>query len=139
LNAEEKRMGLPVTKRDTSPLTREQRAQVREFQGFAEVRDTGGSIIPRVGTFTGNGNFVPTAFFKQVFEGLKQHDPIFDDANFTQIRSTNGEVMTLPTLPDTENDASVVGEAASRSQVNISAPSQAVLAVYSYASLAGQH
>src|SRR5258708_6009732 len=112
LNAEEQRMNLPLTKRDASPLTLEQRAQAREFQSFAvQKRDNEGNPISRIGTYSGLGYFSPTEFFSSVFEGMKQHDPIFDNAAFTQIRSTNGRVMTLPTLSDTENDASVLGEA----------------------------
>jgi HK97 family phage major capsid protein len=134
VNAEQRRLGLEVTPRGT--LTQEQRAQVREFQAFAggEKRDVEGNPIPRLGTYTGLGFFSPTGWFNQVFEGLKQYDPIFDDQAFTQIRSTNGRVMTVPTLSDVENDAAVVGEAVARTNANISAPGQASLGVFSYAS-----
>jgi HK97 family phage major capsid protein len=134
VNAEQRRLGLEVTPRGT--LTQEQRAQVREFQSFAagEKRDVEGNPIPRIGTYSGLGFFSPTSFFSQVFESMKAYDPIFSDDAFTQIRTNNGRVLTVPTLSDTENDAAVVGEAAARTNANISAPGQASLGVYSYAS-----
>jgi HK97 family phage major capsid protein len=108
-------------------------AEVRAWKAVAEKRDmTEGNIIPRIGTYTGLGFFVPTDFFPQVFSAMKAHDALFDPENVTFISSTNGRPLPVPTFDDTEIVASVVSEAGSQTSVDIDATGQAVLGAYSY-------
>ncbi len=132
LNAEEKRMGLPVTASHPF-LTREQEAEARGWKAFVEKRDmTSGSIIPRLGTYTGLGNFVPTEFFAELYKAMAWYDVLFDADTCTVIKSTNGRPITVPVAGDIENVATVVGESASRSSVDISSLGHGVLGAYSY-------
>jgi HK97 family phage major capsid protein len=130
-NERRSKAGLPPVKR---VATEEQIGELRGFRALAEQRDVEGSITPRIGTYSGLGFFVPTGFFARVFESMKQHDPIFDDAAFTQFRNSVGHPFTVPLMDDTAHDASVVSEAGSQTEVDIAQPGQAVLGAYSYAS-----
>src|SRR5205823_5691700 len=121
LNEREARHGLPITQFEKSTLTREQRDEARAFQAFVhrERRDVEGApMLNHIGTYTGLGFFVPTGFWKNVFESLKAYDILFDDAFCTQIRTPNGVLMTLPLMDDTTNDASVVTEPGSTTSVD---------------------
>jgi HK97 family phage major capsid protein len=135
LNERAAAAGLPVTQFERSTLTSNQKAEARGFQAFVEQRtDVEGGAIARIGTYTGLGYFVPTGWWDRVFESLKQHDPIFDDQYFTQLRTPNGIPTPVPLMDDTENDAAVVSEPGSTSSVDIASPAHAVLGAYSYAS-----
>ena len=107
LNAEEQRMGLPLSKIVSKPslLTVEQRNQAKVFRHFVngERRDIEGApMLSHIGTYSGLGYFVPTEFFNNVFNSLKQYDFLFDDDSVTMIRTSNGRAMTVPTMSDTE-------------------------------------
>lgn len=118
-------------------LTTEQRMNATVFRHFVrgERRDIEGApMLSHLGTYTGLGYFSPTSFFDGVFNSMKAYDFLFDDDSVTMIRTANGRVMTVPTMSDTENDASVVAEPGSTTSVDIAEPNQAELGVYSYAS-----
>jgi HK97 family phage major capsid protein len=116
-------------------LTREQAENARMIQAIVEQRDVEGApMLNHFGTYTGLGNFIETGFMPRVFETLKQHDILFDDAFCTRVITANGVPMTVPTMSDTENDAAVIGEAGTQTEVDIYAPGQATLGVYSFAS-----
>jgi len=134
VNAEEKRLGLPVTPRKTSFLTREQQVEARGWKQFVELRDSveGAPMINHIGTYTGFGYFVPTDFFPGLFAALKANDFLFNEEDCTVIRSTNGRPLPVPVAGDTENVASVVSEAGSQTSVDIDATGHAVLGAYSY-------
>jgi HK97 family phage major capsid protein len=136
LNETERRNGLPLTKFERNAyLTREETNEARGWQALIERRDTGmvgGNPISRIGTYTGLGYFVPTDFFPGVFAAMKSHDPLFDEADVTLIKSTNGWPLPVPVADDTENVASVVSEAGSQTIVDIDATGHAVLGAYSY-------
>jgi HK97 family phage major capsid protein len=137
LNDVEQRNGLPITQFEKSTMTREQRAQAQVFRHFVngERRDIEGSpMLSHIGTYSGLGYFVPTGFFAGVFESAKAYDFLLNEDDVTLIRTSNGRVMTVPTMSDTEHDASVIAEAGSQTSVDIADPNQAVLGVYSYAS-----
>jgi HK97 family phage major capsid protein len=124
-----------VTSKQT--LTPEKRDQAKVFRHFVngERRDIEGApMLSHIGSYSGLGYFVPTEFFNNVFNSLKQYDFLFDEDSVTMIRTSNGRAMTVPTMSDTENDAAVISEAGSQTEVDIAAPNQAALGVYSYAS-----
>jgi len=132
-NERRSRVGLAPIR--PSNYTKEQRNEVAAFQALVEKRDVEGApMTAQIGTYTGLGYFVPTGFFGRVFESMKAADVLFDDAFCTQIRTTNGRPMTIPTMDDTEHTASVISEAGSQTEVDIDAPGQAVVGAYSYAS-----
>ena len=132
-NDEERRAGLSVTRFNRGLLTAEQRNISREWKSFVEQRDmTGGNPISRIGTYIGLGTFVPTDFFPNLFSAMKTSDPVLSDADVTLIKSTNGRVMTVPTLGDIANVAQVIGESAQDSSTDIENVGQAMLAAYSY-------
>jgi len=113
----------------------EQRATA--FAGF--IRDekrtmTVGNLAAQLGTYTSLGYFIPTDFFPTLFRALRAHDCLFNEDCCTLIKSSNGRPLPVPLSSDTEHTASVVGEAGSRTVVDISSISHATLGAYSYAS-----
>jgi HK97 family phage major capsid protein len=101
---------------------------------YVEHRDMteGAPMLAQLGTYTGLGYFVPTGFFQTLFAAMKAHDVLFDDDAVTMIRTSTGAPLPVPIAGDTENVASVLGEALSQSSVDIDSTSHAVLGAYSY-------
>jgi len=100
------------------------------------TNETQGSILARIGTYSGLGYFVPTEFIQQTYTAMAAHDALFDDNAVSVLNSKNGRVTEIPTYGDIENVASIMGEAAdgSSSAANISAPGHATSGVYSFRS-----
>jgi len=126
--------GLPTTQ---FAKQTEQEVEARGWQQFVtrgEKRDMveGAPMLSQIGTYTSLGYFVPTSFFPQLFAALKAHDCLFDDDACTVIRTSNGSPLSVPVAGDTENVASVIGEASSSSSVDINSTGHAVLGAYSY-------
>ena len=138
LNEVQLRNGLPLTSIiDKHALPTEQRTQAQLFRHFVrgERRDIEGApMLAHIGTYTGLGYFVPTEFFNNVFNSLKAHDFLFDEDSVTMVRTANGRAITVPTMDDSENDASVITETGSQTSVDVAHMNQAELGVYSYAS-----
>src|SRR5262249_13520361 len=118
VNEVEKRNGLSITRRE-APVS-EQRAKMEAWRevirGAAEnrtVENTQGSIVSRIGTYTGLGFFVPTEFLTETYAAMAAHDSLLSPEAVTVLESTNGRVTEVPTLGDIENVAAVMGEAAS--------------------------
>src|SRR5262245_48233808 len=141
VNEVERRNGLSVTRRE-APVS-ENRAKLEAWRevirGAGEnrtVENVQGSIISRIGTYTGLGYFVPTEFLTETYAAMKAHDAFLDEDAVTVLNSTNGRVTEVPTFGDIENVASVLGEAASStaSEAAISAPGHASIGAYSYRS-----
>ena len=63
---------------------------------------------------------------------MKAHDPLYDEDSVTLIKSTNGRVLTIPTLGDVSNVAEVIGEAVQDSSTDIANVGQALVGAYSY-------
>ncbi len=117
--------------------TSNEELRARVWEGFikSEKRTmTEGSLAAQIGTFSGLGYFVPTGFFPTLFRALKAHDCLLDEDCCTLIKTTNGRPLPVPLSSDTEHTASVVGEAGSRTVVDISSMSHVTLGAYSYAS-----
>lgn len=132
--------------RAPSMLTSSQRA---EHRGWKRVLETGeiernqlvaierrdqveGNPISRIGTYTGNGFFVPTGFYPQLFTTMKDADALFDEDAVTVIKSATGAPFTIPLMSDVEHVAAVVSESGSQTTVDIASANQAVLGSYSY-------
>jgi HK97 family phage major capsid protein len=133
LNDMERRNGLPLTQVDPFALSHNEEVEAHGWQEFVEKRDmVGGNPISRIGTYTGLGNFVPTGFFPQLYAALGAHDILFNEADCTVMKSSNGRITTIPLMGDIEIVAGIVGEGGSQSSVDFSNTGQAVLGVYTY-------
>jgi HK97 family phage major capsid protein len=141
MNEREVRAGLKPTQfvKAAHPfMTAAQESEARGFQHMMlETRGVnateGAPMNSQIGTYSGLGTFVPTAFFQQLFAALKAADDIFFDDDFaTVIRTTNSRPMAIPTAGDTEVVASVVSEGGSQTQVDIDATGHAVVGGFSY-------
>jgi HK97 family phage major capsid protein len=135
LNETEKRTGLPTTQL-TKPTDADK--EFRSWQGIlnSEKRTMveGAPMLNHIGTFTSLGYFVPNAdFFPGIFAALKAHDVLFNEDDCTVIRSTNGRPLPVPVAGDTENVASVVGEAYAQTSTDLSSTKAVILGAYSYA------
>jgi HK97 family phage major capsid protein len=125
------KLGLPTFQRTTDV-----ELQARGWKSFinGEKRDmTGGSIIPRLGTYTGLGNFVPTEYMPTLYAALGAYDFLFSDS-VNLIKSTNGRPTTIPVIGDIEVVATTIAEATQQSSVDFSNIGQAVVGVYSFSS-----
>src|SRR5262245_24562753 len=141
VNETERRHGLPVTRRE-APVS-EQRAKLEAWRevirGAAEnrtVENTEGSIVSRIGTYTGLGYFVRADILTETYQAMGAHDDFLEEEAVTGLKSPNGRVTEVPTFGDIENGATVLGESASStaSEAAISDPRHASIAAYSYRS-----
>jgi HK97 family phage major capsid protein len=147
LNEAERRNGLKPTRlKKPWGLTTEQRGKAEFMQRLLrctdgegifghEFRDgeVGGAILPRLGTYSGLGFFVPTEMYGEIFDTMAWHDPLYDEDVCTVIKSTNGRPLTVPTYDDIANVAVQVGEAsADAGEVLLGQPNHVVLAGYSF-------
>lgn len=135
-----RRHGLPITKRQGNSETR---AKAEAWQMVLKLasekrtaNETQGSIIARIGTYTGLGQFVPTEFIQETYAAMAAHDAFLDEDAVSMMNSSTGRVTEVPTYGDIENVAQVVSESGdtSSSEANISAPGKADSVVYSYRS-----
>jgi HK97 family phage major capsid protein len=137
LNETEQRNGLPLSRLTVNPEQRQREQEYRFWIGGLEKRTAneveGAPMLTHIGSYTGLGFFVPTGFFDKVWDTMKASDALFDDEAVTLIKTDNGRPLPIPTMDDTNNDASVLGEASAKSSVNIGAIGQAKLGAYSYA------
>jgi HK97 family phage major capsid protein len=135
LNEHEERAGLPLTKLP-SANQRQREQELRFWQDrLAEKRDVEGApMLNHIGTYTGLGFFIPSGFFDKVFDAMKAADALFDDSAVTMFKTTNGRPITIPTMDDTSNDASAVGESSAASAIDIGSIGQGKLGAYRYMS-----
>ena len=112
-----------------SELTSQDRLLLqRETRAVAE-----GSQLLHLGTYSGLGYFIPTGFRNQIEEATKWFAPLTEDGVFTILSTDTGNVIPMPTNNDTGNAATIVGEAASVSEVDTTA-SQIPLSAYKFTS-----
>ena len=116
------------------PLTEiEQRAKA--FAGFVRKENRSMGVQPlsaQIGTYNGLGYFVPTDFYPTYYKALKAADCLFDEDTVTVIKTTNGRPLPIPTGSNTEHNAVVLAEAASRTPIDINSLAHVVLGNYSY-------
>src|SRR5712664_3437443 len=97
-----------------------------------ERRDVEGDILARIGTYTGLGFFVPTAWRDEAVWAMKAHDALFDEDVVTFIKSTTSAPLPIPVPSDVASVASVVGEGGSQTETDIAVPAHVVLGGFSY-------
>jgi HK97 family phage major capsid protein len=139
MNDLSRQTGLPHVNVKTSETRSKMEAWQMVLKLASEKRtanETQGSIIARIGTYSGLGQFVPTEFVKETYAAMAAHDAFLDQDAVSMMDSTTGRVTEIPTYGDIENVAVVVNESAdtSSSEANISAPGKADSVVYSYRS-----
>jgi HK97 family phage major capsid protein len=107
-----------------SVLNNEQRA-ILETRAVGE----GGNQGAHVGSYSSLGYFVPTAFVDRVEVATKYFAPLMEDGIFGVIRSGTGQALPFPVSDDTANGATIIGEAAPVSDLDVTA-NQVILQAY---------
>jgi len=102
-----------------------------------ERRDVaeGAPMLAHIGTYTGLGYFVPTGFRNEIENATKYYCPFLNDSvsGCTVLKTATGQVIPMPTNNDTNQVATIVGEAASVSEEDVTA-SQINIASYKFSS-----
>jgi HK97 family phage major capsid protein len=104
-------------------LTPEQRS-VLETRAVSE-----GNQAAHIGSYSSLGYFVPTGFVDRVEVATKWFAPLLEDGIFGVIRTSTGQALPFPTSDDTGNQAFIVGEAASVTDLDVTA-GQVILSSY---------
>jgi HK97 family phage major capsid protein len=146
LNEVERENGLPLTNFDGG-LTEEQHIEARGWQQFLKhSRKAGGNherrdmqegaaaAISRIGTYTSLGYFVPTGWNDSLVTSMAAHDFLWDEDSVSFFRTPTGAPLPLPIASDTENVATITGEAGSLNSTNIANTSHVTLGAYSFSS-----
>lgn len=136
VNERSRAAGMPTVQLP-KPLTASQK-EIRSWQAMVrgEHRDMGdgGNLSSQIGTYSGLGYFVPTDFYPQLFVAMAAHDALYDPENVTFISSTNGRPLPVPTAGDTENVATLTGEAGTLVSTDICEEGHVALGAYSFSS-----
>ena len=120
-------------KEHTVAMTVAEELQARSFKAAFESRGmVEGETKTQLGTYSGLGFFVPTGLWSNLFSALAARDILFDEADCTVLRTSNGAPIAVPVLGDIEVVASVAGEGSSRSESAISSTDHAKLNTYTY-------
>jgi HK97 family phage major capsid protein len=95
----------------------------------------GAPMLAHIGTYTGLGFFVPTGFRNEIENATKYFCNFLDESisGCTVMRTATGQVIPMPTNNDTAQVATLVGEAASVSELDVTA-GQINLACYKFSS-----
>lgn len=101
-------------------LSQEERAAI---QNRVEKRDVveGAPMNNHVGTYSGLGFLVPTGFSGQIEQATKYYAPLYDNGVFGRLETASGNPTTYPTSDDTANAATLLGEAATVPEQDITA------------------
>jgi HK97 family phage major capsid protein len=134
-NTHLRKAGMPVIKR--SRLTLEQQYQARAWKYLVETRtDTGmvegAPMLDHIGTYTGQGFFVPNAWNESVYSAMAANDVLFNEDDCTVIRTDNGRALPIPLIGDIEKVAHVINESTVRTISSIADINHAKLGVYTY-------
>jgi HK97 family phage major capsid protein len=128
--------GKPTIKRSRMTLEQQNRARGWQYLVKEHRTDTGmtegAPMLSHIGTYTGNGYFVPNAWYESVYSAMAAYDPLFDDDFCTVIRTDNGRPLPIPLIGDIEKVSHVVSESSSRTISSLANTGQAVLGVYTY-------
>jgi HK97 family phage major capsid protein len=145
LNAEELRLGLQPTRLSMSPI--ETRAKASYMKKLFDLKHGGnsraiefrageaeGNLLSQIGTYSGLGQFVPTAFYADVFAAMAIADPLLNDDVVTMIYSEKANPMHIGSYDDIANVAVQINEAADETgnQVLLGNPGGVKLGAYSF-------
>jgi HK97 family phage major capsid protein len=107
-------------------LSNEQRSILT---GEKRAVSEGGNQGAHIGTYSSLGYFVPTGFVDAVQQATKYFAPLLEDGVFNVIRTGTGQALPFPVSDDTANACTIVGEAASVSDLDVTA-NQVILQAY---------
>lgn len=94
-----------------------------------EFRDVSeGNVLNHVGTYAGLGYLVPTGFSGMIEQATKYYAPLMDGL-FGSLETSTGQPVPYPVSDDTSNQATIVGEAGTITEQDITA-SQVVFGAY---------
>lgn len=93
-------------------------------QARDEQRDglvEGAPMLTHIGAYSGLGYFVPTGFVNAVEQATKWFAPLLDGSVITVMDTATGQPLPFPTSNDTNQAATIVGEASAVSEQDITA------------------
>lgn len=108
----------------------------RGMQYEKELRDgllEGAPMLNHIGTYSGLGYFVPTGFVNAIEQATKWFAPLLDGSVITVMDTSTGQPLPFPTSDDTGNAATIVGEAQTTSELDVTA-SQVNFGAYKFTS-----
>lgn len=93
------------------------------LQNRVEKRDVneGAPMNGHIGTYSGLGYLVPTGFSGQIEQAMKWYAPLYDNNVFGRLETASGNPTTYPTSDDTANAATLIGEAGTVPEQDITA------------------
>jgi HK97 family phage major capsid protein len=97
--------------------------------GEKRALSEGGNQGAHIGTYSSLGYFVPTGFVDAVQQATKYFAPLLEDGVFNVIRTGTGQALPFPVSDDTANACTIVGEASSVSDLDVTA-NQVILQAY---------
>lgn len=109
---------------------------IRGMELAKEQRDglvEGAPMLNHIGAYTGLGFFVPTGFVNAIEQATKYFAPLLDGSVVTVMDTATGQPLPFPTSNDTSNAATIVGEAGSVSELDVTA-SQINFGAYKFTS-----
>lgn len=127
--AGQKFMGQSVSDRTVDVLKRGVQFEKEQRDGLVE----GAPMLNHIGTYTGLGFFVPTGFVNAIEQATKWFAPLLDGSVITVMDTATGQPLPFPTSNDTNQAATIVGEAAPVSEQDITA-SQINFGAYKFTS-----
>jgi len=107
----------------------------RGVQFEKEQRDLaeGAPMLNHIGTYSGLGYFVPTGFVNAIEQATKWFAPLMDGSVITIMDTATGQPLPFPTSNDTTQAATLVGEAGTVSEQDVTA-SQINFGAYKFTS-----
>jgi HK97 family phage major capsid protein len=105
-----------LLRKGESRLGENDRAILSEYRDVSE-----GNIPGQLGSFTSLGYFVPAGFVYDVETATKYYAPLLNGSVFTVMDTASGQILPYPTSNDTNQQASLVGEAGITTEQDVTA------------------
>jgi HK97 family phage major capsid protein len=96
-------------------ITPEEKRNI-EFRDVSE-----GNQLAHIGTYAGLGYLVPTGFAGKVMDATKYYAPLMDGSVFTLMETGTGNVIPFPVSNDTAESATIVAEAGTINESDVTA------------------
>lgn len=93
----------------------------------------GAPMLSHIGTYSGLGYFVPTGFVNAIEQATKWFAPLLDGSVITVMDTATGQPLPFPTSNDTAQAATIVGEAQTTTEQDVTA-SQINFGAYKFTS-----
>ena len=104
-----------------------------QFEKEQRTEVEGAPMLNHIGTYSGLGYFVPTGFVNAIEQATKWFAPLLDGSVITVMETATGQPLPMPTSNDTGNAATIVGEASSVNELDVTA-SQITFGAYKFTS-----